>query len=125
MQELKINLKESRELSITEWKILNKMMSVDFDGKDILLIQLKTARVISYCPCGCQTVDIQVSKNSPKYEYTKRVPVELKVFSEDKVPIIASLHVVNGYISELEIVRADSKEINEEIILDNAIIELN
>jgi hypothetical protein len=125
MSKLKVEFNEPRELSNGEWKILNKMLSADFQGKDIVSIQLKSAKVISYCPCGCKTIDIQVDRNLPQYEYEKRVPVELKVFSEDGVPIMASLHIANGYISELEIVRADSKAINDEIIFDNSIIEVH
>ena len=124
MAELKTELKEPRELSIDEWSILNKMLSVDFEGKDIISIQLKSAKVIGYCPCGCKTIDIQVGSNLPKYEYNKRVPIELRIFSEEEVPIIASIHVVNGYINELEIIRADSKAITEKIILENAIIDI-
>ena len=124
MSDFKIELETPRDLSDDEWEILNKMMSVDFEGKEIIINQLKNAKVISYCPCGCKTVDIQIEGNLPKYEFKKRIPVELMTHSKDNVPIIASIHVINGYINELEIYRADSKEINEEIILDNAIIEI-
>lgn len=125
MSELKTILKEPRELSNDEWRILNKMTSEDFNDKDIILLQLKSAKVISYCPCGCKTIDVQVGHNLPKYKNNKRVPIELRTFSKDGIPIIASIHVVNGYINELEIIRADSKAIIEEIILDNAIIDIN
>lgn len=123
MTDLKTELEEPRELSSDEWRILNKMMSVDFEGKEIILEQLRFARVISYCPCGCKTIDIQIDKDVPKYQYEKRIPVELMILSKTGVPIIASIHIENGYIKELEVYRADSREINEEIILDNATIE--
>ena len=113
-----------RKLYEDEWKILNKMLSVDFDGKDAIADQLKTAEVICYCSCGCKTIDIQVDENMPSYEYEKRVPVGLKTISTDGVPIIASIHIVNGYICELEIYRADSEKIEEDIDLDNAIIDI-
>jgi hypothetical protein len=102
MAEIKNKLSKPGNLSDNEWKILNKMLSVDFEGKDILLNQLNCAEVISYCSCGCKTIDIQVDENMPRYEYIKRIPVEIKTITSDGIPIIASLHVVNGYISELE-----------------------
>ncbi len=125
MSEFKVKLKQPRELSFEEWKVLNKMLSTDFVGKDIIVNQLKSAKVISYCPCGCKTVDIDVDNNLPKYEYGKTVPVQLTTYSQDGVPIIAAIHISNGYVTELEILRADSKEINEEIKLDQAVIEID
>lgn len=125
MSEWKIEFNEPRELSDFQWKILNKMLSANFCGKDIILKQLETAKVISYCPCGCKTIDIKVENDLPKYEYEKRVPVELRTFSKEGIPIIASLHIVNGYICELEIYRVDSEAIKEDVILDNSIIEFH
>lgn len=124
MSEFHIKLLNPRNLSEDEWKILNKMLSINFDGKDLIYNQLKTAKVISYCPCGCKTVDIQVDDTLPKYEFNKRVPVELKTYSKDGIPIIASIHIFNGYVNELEIYRADSGKICEDIDLGNSIIEI-
>ncbi len=58
MSEFKVKLKQPRELSFEEWQVLNKMLSTDFMGKDNIVNQLKSAKVVSYCPCGCKTVDI-------------------------------------------------------------------
>jgi hypothetical protein len=124
MSDLHIELTNPRDLSDNEWKILNKILSINFSGKDLIYKQLKTAKVISCCPCGCKTVDIQVDDTLPKYELNKRIPVELKTFSKDGIPIIASIHLVNGYINELEIYRADSGQICEDIDLDNSSIEV-
>lgn len=107
MSEMKTELEKPRELCADERKVLNKMLSVEFKGKSIILRQLKTAKVVSYCPCGCKTVDIQVNLNSPQYKCMKRVPVELRTLSKPGIPIIASIHVINGYVNELEIYRAD------------------
>ncbi len=38
---------------------------------------------------------------------------------------MAVIHISNGYVTELEILRADSEQINEEIKLDQAVIEIN
>lgn len=125
MSEFKVKLKQPRELSFEEWQVLNKMLSINFGGKDSIVNQLKSAKVISYCPCGCKTVDIDVDNNLPKYEYGKTVPVQLTTYSQDGVPIMAAIHIRNGYVTELEILRVDSKEINEEIKLEQAVIEID
>lgn len=125
MSEFKVKLKQPRELSFEEWQVLSKMLSTDFMGKDSIVNQLKSAKVVSYCPCGCKTVDIEVDNNLPKYEYGKTVPVQLTTYSQDGVPIMAAIHIRNGYVTELEIFRADSEQINEEIKLDQAVIEID
>jgi len=125
MSEFKVKPKQPRELSFEEWKVLNKILSTDFVGKDIIVNQLKSAKVISYCPCGCKTLDIKVINNLPKYEYGKTVPVQLTTYSQDGVPIIAAIHISNGYVTELEILRVDSEEIDEEINLDQAVIDID
>jgi hypothetical protein len=124
MPDLKMKLSKPRDLSSDELKILNKMLSVEFEDKDIIINQLNTAKVISYCSCGCRTIDIQVDNNLPGYDYKIRVQIELKTLSKNGIPIIASIHIVNGYICELEVYRADSKQIDEDINLDNSIIEI-
>lgn len=125
MSEFKVKLKTPRELSFEEWQVLSKILSTDFMGRDSIVNQLKSAKVISYCPCGCKTVDIEVDNSLPKYDYGKIVPVQLTTYSQDGVPILAAIHISNGYVTELEILRADSEQINEEIKLDQAVIEID
>lgn len=119
----KLNL--PRNLSIKELDVINKMLSVEFDGKDLICKQLETAKVISYCSCGCKTVNIQVDDNTPRYKDNKRVPVELRCVSNDGIPVIMAIHMIDGYLGELEIYRVDSKAINEDIDIKNSIIIIN
>ena len=46
-----------------------------------------------------------------KAEVSQRVPVEARAYDEDCVPIEALLHVVDGQLNELELVKADGTPI--------------
>ena len=64
-------------------------------------------------------------------ELNIRVPVELRVYKENHVPVQFLLHIINGYVNELEIFNADSSKINhtfeiwnddrKEIVLDEKV----
>lgn len=49
-----------------------------------------------------------------------RVPVETHLHQSNQVPVQFLLHVVQGYVSELETFNADSSKIAEHINLKNA-----
>lgn len=51
------------------------------------------------------------------------VPVETHLHQPNQVPAQFLLHVVQGYVSELEIFNADSSKITEHINLKNAKID--
>ena len=51
-----------------------------------------------------------------RYPYPVRVPVEMRAFQKESAPIVFLLHVVNGFINELELVTADSSKIDMETI---------
>ncbi len=48
-----------------------------------------------------------------------RVPVEMRAFQKENAPIVFMLHVINGYLDELEIFSANGSTINvDNISLD-------
>lgn len=53
-----------------------------------------------------------------------RVPVEMYLHEPNQVPVQFLLHVIQGYVSELEIFNADSSKITEHINLKNAKTEV-
>lgn len=117
-----IKLTEVREFTVEEKSILNKMTSVNFQGRDIIKKQLKSAKVNGYCTCGCKSISIEVDENVEKFPSNLRVPVEMMVNGSDGIPIIFFLHITKGYVSELEIFKADSSQIDEAIDVSNASI---
>ena len=59
-------------------------------------------------------------KKGEKYPYPVRVPVEMRAFQMDKAPIVFLIHILDGYLDELEIFSADGAIINSDtIMLDN------
>ncbi|WP_160680642.1 hypothetical protein [Clostridium sp. C8-1-8] len=74
---LNFQLDNPRELTYEEREVLDKMLSVEVEGKEIIEKQLETAEVTGYCTCGCKSINIKVSNNAPKYPYPQRVPVEI------------------------------------------------
>lgn len=55
-----------------------------------------------------------------------RVPVEMRAFQQSSAPIIFLLHIINGIIDELEILTADSAQIDtDNIELERVEYEVN
>lgn len=52
-----------------------------------------------------------------------RVPIEVRIFYQDEAPIQLFLHVVGGYVNELEIIRADSSEITKDFNIKGVKVE--
>lgn len=119
-----IHVKE-RDFLEEERQWLNKILSVTFEGRDIIAKQVSDAKVTGCCSCGCKSIEIKVNNMHPVYPYSKRIPVEMEVASKDGVPITFLLHVLNGYVSELEVFRADSLIIDEDINIQKAQVKIN
>ncbi len=88
-----------RELKKHERELLDYLLEPDFPGRDVLRQQVATARVEELDDCPC----LRFHVTSPvTAEVKQRIPIEAG--SED-VEIL--LHVLDGRLSELEIVRKD------------------
>ena len=103
-----------RDFNEQEKSILNELLSKPFKGIEILQKQLKYCKVNGRCTCGCLTVTLNASKDIREFPYPFRVPVEMHAKEQNEL-VIVMLHVVNGYVYELEILRADSEPIKESI----------
>ena len=117
---MQINSCKERELRTEEKYYLEKMTSVNFLGRDILSDQIQSVKVVGYCNCGCRSIHLQVNRNLPSFQYKIRVPVEMIVESEEDIPIVFLLHIIEGYLDELEVFKADSSPIVGNIDIDNS-----
>ena len=120
-----VMLTKPRMFTEEEQSILSKMLSTNVMDKKILINQIENAKVIGYCDCGCKSILISVDQELPKYMYNVRVPVEMLTNDGESTPIQFLLHIVDGYINELEILRLDSQAINGTVSLNNVIITIN
>jgi hypothetical protein len=85
--------------------ILAALLAAPFPGRDELAIQVAAAR--------CRQIDADGSLalsaiGAPRADVVHRIPVEAEVEDIDGMTIHVLLHVVEGYIDELEVYREDS-----------------
>ncbi len=100
-----------RELSESETNILQRLLSVDFPGRSNLLQQLGFARVVDKCQ-GCGTMGLTVDQQSGHAaDVMRRVPVEAEALDSDGGKIHLLLHVVGGFLSEIDIFREDGGDV--------------
>lgn len=76
----------------------------EFDGRDGLLEQIDTARVVGRCGCGCATVDLEVTGPPVTEAVSSPLPNEANVIGPDGKEIGGVLvFVKNGKLSTLEV----------------------
>lgn len=115
-----------RNLCEKEQQWIDKIMDVEFQGRDILLKQFSKAKIIYKQEYAFISLKFNVECEIELYPYRVRVPVEMRAFQNSTAPIVFLLHVVNGVIDELEILTADSTQINSDSVrLDKVEYEVN
>jgi hypothetical protein len=96
-----------RPLSGPEQATLAVLLAELFRGCAALRRQADIARVKEECTCGCGSIALVVD-HDPKIraDVSERIPVEGRstVPAEDGAAVEVLLHVVDGYMNELEIV---------------------
>ena len=103
-----------QNIYIKEQQWINRLMDVEFRGRDILLIILPSQP------------KFKIEGEIEPYPYRVRVPVEMRAFQTSTAPIVFLLHVVNGVIDELEIITADLTQIDADSIkLEKVEYEVN
>lgn len=98
-----------REPTARERELFQKLLSVDFPGRDELAKQLAVAQVHSLDTDGSLKIQTTVDLSAP---VSRRVPVEAEAPDVDGVPIYILLHVVDGRAYELELYKADGSRIS-------------
>lgn len=113
------NLRES------ERKWIEAIVSKKFLYREDIINQINCAEVYRNYTEYYISLKFKVDTNWVNQIHTNiRVPVEMRVLKLGKIPVQFLLHIVQGYIHELEIFNADSSKIDEKIILENAEIEI-
>jgi hypothetical protein len=105
-------LPHPRELSIAERSYLEFLLSRPFQGSAQLKEQLKSATVSEECSGGCGSIVLSVARSPSTIARVKRrIPIEAQGVDVDRVPVHYLLHVVDGFLAELEIYREDSQPV--------------
>lgn len=104
---------EYRKLNDFESKLLDRLLENPFPGRDDIRDQIKNCRV-KMLDVGVDNYgSIEFETDSKSFaQVNQRVPIEARAF-EDKVPIDVLIHVVDGKIKELEILKVDGSSIDK------------
>lgn len=111
-------------LSNQEHLWLELMLSRDFQGRAEIIKQIKSASIIREYTRGYLSMKFYVDKSLEPADVAERIPVEMYACTEGKSPLVFLLHVINGYIDELEIYYAGLEEISSDIDITDAKLEL-
>jgi hypothetical protein len=95
--------------STSEMQILQRLLEVDFPGRQAVVSQVHGIRVRRIDPEG--SLELKAIPNSEEANVERRIPVEAEGMDEDGTMIHVLLHVVNGIASELEIYKDDGSSI--------------
>ena len=112
-------------IRINEKNWIETLLSEDFLGRGEIINQINCAEILREYTEFYMALKFKVENNKvQKIQTNIRVPVEMRVHRTGQVPIQFLLHIVQGYVSELEIFNADSSKIDMDINLENAKVEI-
>lgn len=88
------------------------MLDAKINCRDILINQINSANIKKEYTNFYISITFEVNHKQPKLPVVERgVPLEMRIFKANKPPTQFLLHVVDGYICELEIINADSSKL--------------
>ncbi len=106
------NTEDYRPLSARERSLLDRLLERAFPGRDAIRVQAQQSLVREFDdPDNYGSIGFRVPASTPSAAGS-RVPVEGLAQDDDGVPIEVLLHMRHGYISELEVVKADGTPIH-------------
>jgi len=94
-----------RPTTDAESRIVLALLEPDFPGRDAVAAQIQSAMVRVIDPEG--SLEIVTTDELPA-DVARRIPVEAEIVDGDGITVHVLLHVVDGYVTELEIYRDDS-----------------
>lgn len=116
----------SRLLNSVEKQWIDKLLSADFKGRDILHEQLNNSEVFVEKDFSFISLRFVTSTDEERFPYNIRVPVEMRAYQSASAPIVFLLHLKDGLVNELEIITADSSKIDiNTISVENVNHEIN
>jgi len=94
-----------REIRAQEAALLERLLAREFPGSAELREQLRTISVAEIDADGSLRLSTRASIRAA---VSRRIPVEASYVDRDGVRVHLLLHVVDGYLDELEVLREDS-----------------
>lgn len=100
----------------TEEKWLQMLFEPQFAGKGILMSQLREAGISRERLPGGIFLKFKVHSDAERFPYGVRVPVEMIARQKEGGPVDFLMHVVGGFVDELEVYKTDSSNIDPETV---------
>lgn len=115
---------ENKELTECEKKWMELILSKNFLHRDEVINQINYAKVIREYTDYYLALKFDVEEEVQPVRIRNGVPVEMRVYKKDCMPVQFLLHITRGYVSELEIFKADSSNIKAESSLADGEVEI-
>lgn len=94
-------------MNVFEKRIIELIASEEFEFKSFLLSQINEAEVFSETNGYFYSIKFKVREGIQPIACLERVPIEIRLFYKNRHPVQLLVHIIKGYISEIEIFRAD------------------
>lgn len=105
-------LDKPRDLHADERALVGQLLAQSFNGRAEIAAQLRGAQVSAEGAGDARTLRFVLPRGDARPAPTAlRIPVEGIAGDDDGVAITVLLHVVDGWVTELEISRVDGKRI--------------
>ena len=103
--------------SLDPWRreLLKRLLEVEITDVDTLQKQAAHARFRALP----NSISFTIETDGPTWKEKTRVPIEATAYDNDRELLSILLHVVNGLLDEVEILRPDGDEPTDEFPLDN------
>lgn len=115
---------ENRALTDCEKKWMELILSKNFLHRDEVINQINYAKVIREYTDYYLALKFEIEEGIQPVRIRTGVPVEMRVYKKDYIPVQFLLHITRGYVSELEIFKADSSDIKAESSLADGEVEI-
>ena len=110
---------ENRELTDCEKNWIELILSKNFLYRDEVINQINYAKVIREYTDYYLALKFDIEEKIQPVRIRTGVPVEMRVYKKDCIPVQFLLHITRGYVSELEVFKADSSN----IIAESSLVE--
>lgn len=115
---------ENKELTVNEKEWLELILTKIFLYREEVVNHINRATIIREYTDYYLALKFQVKDMMPPISTKIRIPVEMRVREKEQVPIQFLLHVIQGYVVELEVFKSDSSKINADLILIDGDVEI-
>ena len=110
---------DNKQLTQFEKEWLSNMLSEDIPQYGFFVMQINHSHITREGNGFFISILFDVDHSISRISTSVRVPIEMHLRKEGEVPIAFLLHVIDGYIAELEIYRADLSDISANILIRN------